>query len=56
MLLNLSLTVLPWKLQKQVRIEDWIDDLGKEIQGRLGVSGGEAAFDSATDARYAIAM
>ena len=51
MLLNLFLTVLPWELQKQVRIEDWIDDLGEEIQGRLGVTGGEAAFQSATDAR-----
>lgn len=56
MLLNLFLRVLPWELQKQVRIEDWIDDLGEEIQGRLGVTGGEAAFQSATDARYVIAM
>ena len=47
---------LHWTLQKQVRIEDWIDDLGEEIQGRLGVTGGDAASQSLTDARCAIVM
>lgn len=27
-------------MQRKVRIEDWVDSLGKDIQSRLGVTGG----------------
>lgn len=33
-------------MQKEVRIEDWIDDLGEEIQSRLGITGGDQASHS----------
>lgn len=33
-------------VQKEVRIEDWIDDLGEEIQSRLGITGGDQASHS----------
>ena len=39
-------TLFSVTVQREVRIEDWIDDLGEEIQSRLGITGGDQASHS----------